>query len=104
MPPIERQASTNPALRFFARKRTRCKHKKAAPVSSSGKKPAQPDRCETMQQVLERVDSNYLGQDVIHSRCRSLIARSHVARSGPVLVLQACVSCLWRALHSCTQV
>ena len=29
------------------------KHKKAAPVSSSGKKPAQPDRCETMQQVLE---------------------------------------------------
>src|SRR5258707_9201893 len=27
--------------------------KKAAPVSSSGKKPAQADRCETMQQVLE---------------------------------------------------
>ena len=53
MPPIERQASAIPALRFFARKRTRYEHKKAAPVSSSGKKPAQPDRCETMQQVLE---------------------------------------------------
>ena len=43
MPPIERQANV----------RGRCKQKKAAPVSSSGKKPAQPDRCETMQQVLE---------------------------------------------------
>jgi hypothetical protein len=53
MPTIERQATDIPGLRFLARIRARCKHKKAAPVSSSGKKPAQPDRCETMQQVLE---------------------------------------------------
>lgn len=50
-----------------------------------------------------RVDSIYLGQDVIQLRCRSFIARSQAARSGPVLTLQACVSCLCRALHSCTQ-
>jgi hypothetical protein len=59
MPPIERQASASrmvlviPELQFTARNRADRKHKKAAPVSSSGKKPAQPDRCETMQQVLE---------------------------------------------------
>jgi len=53
MPPIERQASVIPDLWFFTRIPARSKHKKTAPVSSSGKKPAQPDRCETMQQVLE---------------------------------------------------
>jgi hypothetical protein len=36
----------------FARVEGSNTNKKAAPVSSSGKKPAQPYRCETMQQVL----------------------------------------------------
>src|ERR1700716_1634321 len=53
MPPNERQASAIPDFRFFARIPPSYKHKKTAPISSSGKKPAQPDRCETMQQVLE---------------------------------------------------
>jgi hypothetical protein len=45
----------------------------------------------------------YLGQDVTQRRCRSLIARSHAALPGPVLLLQASVSCLCRALQPCTQ-
>ncbi len=52
--------------------------------------------------VIECQQNRLYRQESIHLRCRSFIARSHAARSGPLRFLQTRPSCLWSELQSWT--